>query len=85
MYNVACGSELDLNGLFNILKNTLGSEDAAISGIAPVYGEKRAGDIPHSLADISRAEKYLGYQVLVPVAEGLAKTCAWYASGKELA
>ena len=85
MYNVACGSELDLNGLFNILKNTLGAEDAAISGIAPVYGEKRAGDIPHSLADISRAEKYLGYQVLVPVAEGLAKTCAWYASGKERA
>ena len=34
MYNVACGSELDLNGLFNILKNTLGSEDAAISGIS---------------------------------------------------
>ena len=84
MYNIACGGELDLNGLFTLLKDELAKKDPEISNIFPVYGENRAGDIPHSLADISKAGKYLGYQVRVSVAEGVARTCRWYA-GKDLA
>ena len=83
MYNIACGSELDLNGLFTELQKQLALNDPAILDVFPEYGEKRPGDIPHSLADISKAEKYLGYQVKVPVSEGLKRTCIWY-SGKEL-
>lgn len=84
MYNIACGGELDLNGLFEILKRELSAKDPAILEISPEYGEKRPGDIPHSLADISKAGKYLKYQAKVPVAEGLKRTCVWY-SGKDLA
>ena len=85
MYNIACGSKLDLNELFAVLKDTLAESDAQVADVVPVYGEKRAGDIPHSLADISRAQKYLKYNVQVSAADGLVKTCSWYASGKEKA
>lgn len=83
MYNIACGGELDLNGLFTELQKQLALNDPAILDVFPEYGEKRPGDIPHSLADISKAGKYLGYQVKVPVSEGLKRTCIWY-SRKEL-
>jgi nucleoside-diphosphate-sugar epimerase len=42
------------------------------------YAPEREGDIKHSLADISRAEKHLGYKVLVRFEEGLRRTVEWY-------
>jgi len=42
------------------------------------YGPERAGDVKHSLADISLAEKHLGYKPKVNFEEGLARTVAWY-------
>jgi len=44
------------------------------------YGPERAGDVKHSLADLSRAEKHLGYKPKVGFEEGLRKTVAWYRS-----
>ena len=46
--------------------------------IEPVYGENRKGDIPHSYADISKAEKMLKYQKVCDIREGLALTEKWY-------
>ena len=40
----------------------------------------RAGDIRHSVADVARAEKLLGYRVLVDFDEGLRRTVEWYRS-----
>ena len=42
------------------------------------FGPERAGDVKHSLADISKTEKALGYKPLVNFEEGLKKTVAWY-------
>jgi nucleoside-diphosphate-sugar epimerase len=44
------------------------------------YAPERAGDIKHSLADITLARKCLGYEAQVKVQEGLRRTVEWYKS-----
>jgi nucleoside-diphosphate-sugar epimerase len=46
------------------------------------YGPERAGDVKHSLADLSRSTKHLGYTPLVNFEEGLKKTVDWYRDQK---
>ncbi len=70
--NVATGHRIDLNETFRILKKLTGYNGEV------QYGPGRAGDVKHSLADISKAEKYLGYKPLVHFEEGLKKTVEWY-------
>jgi len=72
VFNVATGRQIDLLQTFQILKDLIG-----YSGEAK-YGPERAGDVKHSLADISRAEKYLGYKPKVHFEEGLSRTIEWY-------
>ena len=72
VYNIACGHQTSLLELFNYLKKE------ANSTLQPLHGPERTGDIKHSLADISKAKKLLGYNVDVPVAEGLRLTYNWY-------
>jgi UDP-N-acetylglucosamine/UDP-N-acetylgalactosamine 4-epimerase len=72
VYNIACGHQTSLNELFETLKNFAGSS------LQPVYGPERKGDVKHSLADISKAERLLGYYPLVSVKEGLQRTFEWY-------
>lgn len=78
VYNVACGNETTLNELFDYLKAELTVFDPEISGIDAIHGEVRAGDIPHSKADISRAAALLGYQPEYTVKSGLKETAKWY-------
>ena len=70
--NVATGERITLNETFSILQRLTG-----FAGAAKHAGE-RGGDIKHSLADISRAEKLLGYRPHVRFEEGLKKTVDWY-------
>lgn len=42
------------------------------------YGPERAGDVRHSVADISRARELLGYEPRISLAEGLQRTVEWY-------
>ena len=79
VYNVACGTETDLNALFGLLKRFLSEHDPEIAGIEPVHGPPRAGDIPHSLADISKARRLLGYNPRFDVENGLRLAVRWYA------
>lgn len=72
VYNIACGEQTNLLQLFNALKKEAGSS------LDPVHGPDRAGDVKHSLADISKAKDLLGYQVAVTVDNGLRTTFAWY-------
>ena len=44
------------------------------------YAPERGGDIKHSLADITEAQKHLGYRVLVTFEDGLRRTVEWYKS-----
>jgi UDP-N-acetylglucosamine 4-epimerase len=72
VYNIAKGEQTTLNELFDILREISGKS------IKPVYGPERGGDIKHSLADISKAKKLLGYDPATSPAEGLRKTFDWY-------
>ena len=78
VYNVACGGETTLNELFDHLKSELSRFDGAVSGIEAVHGPVRAGDIPHSKADISRISALLGYKPEYNVKTGLQQTAKWY-------
>jgi nucleoside-diphosphate-sugar epimerase len=77
VFNVATGRRVDLYETFQILKTLTG-----YSGDVK-YGQERAGDVKHSLADISRAEKHLGYRAKVDLEQGLERTVSWY-RGSEL-
>jgi UDP-N-acetylglucosamine/UDP-N-acetylgalactosamine 4-epimerase len=72
VYNIACGERTTLNELFERIKGIAGSD------LAPRYAPERAGDVKHSLADISKARQLLGYEPPVSVVEGLKTTFAWY-------
>src|SRR5216683_31018 len=60
---------------FNFIDNAVSAN--------PIYGPERAGDIKHSLADITRATSELGYQPKAHFHEGLKKTVAWYLEEKQ--
>ncbi len=72
VFNIATGKRADLNEIFAMLKNI-----TAYPGTV-AYAAERGGDIKHSLADISRAQKALAYRPLVDLEEGLRRTVAWY-------
>jgi nucleoside-diphosphate-sugar epimerase len=70
--NIACGYEISLNQLVDKINKALGKK------IQTIYKDERVGDVKHSLADISKAERLLGYKPLVTFDEGLAKTIEFY-------
>jgi UDP-N-acetylglucosamine 4-epimerase len=72
VYNIACGEQTSLNELFEGLRKEAGST------LEPLHGPERAGDVKHSLADITKAKQLLGYDPAVSVKEGLKKTLEWY-------
>lgn len=78
VYNTACGEQTTLNQLVAYLKEYLGESDPGIRYIEPIYGPNRAGDIPHSLANIDKAKRLLGYNPLYNVRDGLKKAVKWY-------
>ncbi len=72
VFNVATGRRIDLNETAEILKKLTGFKGEI------KYGPERAGDVKHSLADLSRSEKYLGYKPTVAFEDGLQRTIEWY-------
>lgn len=70
--NVAIGERITLNQLLAELQQIIGTN------LKANYAETRAGDVRHSLADISKAQRLLGYTPQVGLAEGLQRTVAWY-------
>ena len=72
--NVATGGRISLNQLFATLRDLIGAS------VQPVYAEPRRGDVRDSRADISKAERLLGYTPTIAFAEGLERTVEWYRS-----
>ena len=72
VYNIGYGHQTSLLQLAQLLKKIAGSD------VDPVHVEERAGDVKHSLADISKAKNLLGYDPKVSVEDGLSKTFDWY-------
>lgn len=73
VYNVAFGQKTSLTELYKMISSTLVLNGIKIFDDKPFYGEFRKGDIKHSLADISRAKKYLGYEPQYSVKDGLSE------------
>lgn len=72
VFNVATGTRLSLNQTFKMLSSIIGYSHK------PEYQEPRAGDVKHSLADISRSREAIGYEPIVGFEEGLRRTVEWY-------
>lgn len=78
VYNVAFGERTTLNELYSCLRAELGKLDPKILELDAKYGPNRAGDIPHSLADISKAKALLGYNPEYSVKAGIVEAAKWY-------
>ncbi|MBS1370671.1 MAG: SDR family oxidoreductase [Lentisphaeria bacterium] len=77
-YNVATGEATTLLELFRALREELAKFDPAAAEVEPAFGPPRAGDIPHSLADISQAERLLGYAPRCGAKQGFVRAAEWY-------
>lgn len=77
VYNVAVSGRTDLNQLFSLLQAEL-----ALNGIsytkAVIHADFRAGDVRHSQADISKAQRLLSYAPQYSLQTGLAEAMPWY-------
>src|SRR4029077_4371552 len=74
VFYCATGRRITLNQTFQALKELTDYKGSV------KYGPERSGDIKHSLADITQAQKHLGYKVLVNFEDGLRRTVEWYKS-----
>ncbi len=70
--NIACGERTTLNEIVKDINRLLGTN------IEPEYQDARAGDVKHSLADVSAAGRVIGYKPLVMFPEGLERSIEWY-------
>ena len=78
VFNVAFGERTTLNELFEILKTNLSEFDKDIFELEVIHGPNRAGDIPHSLANIEKAKKIIDYNPEYSVKDGLKEATKWY-------
>mgnify|MGYP000876409890 CR=1 FL=1 len=78
VYNVAVGDRTTLNDLFEAIRSTLEPRFPHLKDFKPSYREFRAGDVRHSLADISKARTLLGYEPSHRIQEGLREAMDWY-------
>ena len=78
VYNIAYGEATTVIELIETLKEYLSEFDPRIASVDPVKGEKRVGDILHSLASIDRARDLLGYQPEYDLRKGLKEAIRWY-------
>ena len=78
VYNVAVGDRTTLSDLYAQLRNNLLPHYPHLQGAQPVYRDFRAGDVRHSLADIGKAQRLLGYAPTQRIGEGLALAMPWY-------
>jgi len=77
-YNIALGQRTTLNQLFRFLQNGLRKRDSTLPEQQPVYRDFRPGDVRHSLADISKAQRLLGYAPAYRIEAGLELALDWY-------
>ena len=80
IYNVAFGQRTTLNELFVLIREEVARHKPEAVSAQAVHRDFRAGDVRHSLADISRAGTLLGYAPQVDVRQGLRLAGDWYAA-----
>jgi UDP-N-acetylglucosamine 4-epimerase len=78
VYNTAFGDRTTLTQLVHLLKENLAKFDPRIEKVEVIYGPKRDGDIPHSLASIEKAKSMLGYNPQFSIETGIKEAVKWY-------
>ena len=71
--NVACGTRITVNELAAHMAQMVGKPQ-----LTAIHKPDRAGDVKHSLADLTRARNVLGYEPIVDFETGLKPTVEWY-------
>jgi nucleoside-diphosphate-sugar epimerase len=70
--NIACGQAVTVNEIIDMINGLLGKN------VKPQYTDPRPGDVKHSLADITAAQKLINFKPSVSFHEGLKKAIDWY-------
>lgn len=79
VYNVAVGERTSLKKLYQLIAASL-SAQCTLQASNLIHRDFRAGDVRHSLADVSKAQTLLGYVPTVKVGAGIKATMPWYIS-----
>src|SRR5436190_381613 len=74
VFNIGVGQRVDLNETFRLLQKIIGYNGEV------KYAPERAGDVKHSVAELTRAKRHLGYTPKIYFEEGLRRTVEWYRS-----
>jgi UDP-N-acetylglucosamine 4-epimerase len=77
-YNIAVGERTTLLQLFEALRSRLAPRFARLAESQPVHAPFRAGDVMHSLADVAKARRLLGYEPTHTLEQGLDAAIDWY-------
>ena len=72
-FNIAMGQATSLNHLVVVLRELTGA-----AGVEPIYADPRPGDIRHSVADVSKARRLMGFAPQVSLPDGLRQTVDWF-------
>ena len=72
VYNIGTGVATNLGALYATIAHCLNERGVKITGVGPEYRAWRAGDIVHSLSDITKAKEELDYSPAVGLAQGMA-------------
>ena len=76
IYNLGGAATTSLSELVQHLERALGK--SAQLDKQP----DQPGDVPITYADVTLAERELGYRCATPLAEGIKKFCSWYVAEK---
>jgi UDP-N-acetylglucosamine 4-epimerase len=80
VYNVGCGNRTNLNELFFLVRDHLAKLRPEVAAATPKHAPPRPGDMAHSLADITKIRRNLGYRTTHDINQGLAETVTWFAA-----
>lgn len=72
VFNVGAGFNISLNDLFELIKKEFNSD------VEPIYRDFRQGDTRHTLANLTKINRMLGYVPIESIHTGLSKAIEWY-------
>jgi UDP-N-acetylglucosamine 4-epimerase len=77
VYNVAVGAQTSLSVLFALIRDGLRNHNVQYDR-DPHFTDFRQGDVRHSLADIGKARRLIGYAPTHSIEQGIAEALPWY-------
>ena len=77
VFNVAAGKQTSLAQLFALIRDGLGVHQVQYAR-EPAFTDFRPGDVRHSLADIGKARRLIGYEPSHGIEQGIAEALPWY-------